>query len=552
MSIQSNPSKALPALLKRVKKIVNDNGNVLSDKDIALHIINGDIVDQLICQHERVKISQEKVLERFSDLDRHHRKILDLGHHGNVKADDLNSIHVKLTQITESLNQLALKQLENTKQSEPNVGESRISQDEEHYSLELSPLGKEIVKDDDNPIMKSLRVSYDFLGDEFNLKICLLLLAIFPENVVLKKRLLIYWWIGERLVRDEKEGEKIFDELLQHELIIPYRTGKCPIVNKCQVHPWIRYMLISIATKREEKILHLDDGKSYLNWEDDWLSKLKSLWVLQLGRWQASPKHHIEVKGDSLLKGLGVQRELKYLSLRGISRITELPASIAELTRLEILDLKACHNLETLPKEIASLTKLTHLDVSECYLMESLPKELANLTSLQVLKGFIIGNSGRTLEHLWELDKLERLSIHIGSEAVLKGDEFDGLKEFKKLRCLKISWGTLRMNVEGVSFPPLLEKLDLEGFPERKMPEWLQPSKLGRLKKFYINGGNLCEIPNTWYNVEILIIKHTELKIDQKLVHQRFPSLQYVKFHGKKKDGTPKGEESPDFEWLRE
>ncbi|XP_054781955.1 disease resistance RPP13-like protein 4 [Prosopis cineraria] len=522
MSIQSNSSKAVPALLKSLKKTFNNYKNVLPGKETDLQTINGRI-NQLMCQHERVKEWQEEVLELFSDLDRHHHKILDLDHHRNVEvANNLKCIRDKLTEIIKSLNQLHPKQQENTKQTDLNVGNSG-SQDEEHYSPKLSSLGKIIVEDHDNPVVESLRVSYDFLGDEVHLKTCFLLLAIFPENAVLKKRLLIYWWTGEGLVQDEKEGEEIFVKLLEHELIIPCRTGACPTVNKCQVHPWIRYMLISIATNKE-KILHLDDdgngkipcfdpnhnsrhacliagrkigsssfgtlrtvfnvNKSYLSWEDDWLSKLRRLRVLQLGRWQASPKHHIEVK-----------------------------ASIAELTSLEILDLKACHNLETLPDEITSLMKLTHLDISECYLLESLPRGLAKLTSLQVLKGFTIG-----------------------SEADLKENEFDRLQDLENLKCLKISWGTLNMNLKVVSFPPSLEKLDLKGFPNRKIPEWLQASKLTQLKNLYINGGNLCDKPVGKWNVEILIIKHTKLNIKEHEVCELFPSLKYVIFQCRKEE----------------
>ena len=81
------------------------------------------------------------------------------------------------------------------------------------------------------------------------------------------------------------------------------------------------------------------------------MAKMKHLEVLQLGRWlQGSPKHHIEVESEEFLKELRDQKELKYLSLRGISRISELPLSIFQLESLETLDLKACHNLETLPK----------------------------------------------------------------------------------------------------------------------------------------------------------------------------------------------------------
>jgi Leucine-rich repeat (LRR) protein len=64
-------------------------------------------------------------------------------------------------------------------------------------------------------------------------------------------------------------------------------------------------------------------------------------------------------------------KDLRYFSLRGISRITEIPDSICRLSNLTILNLNGCQNLEKLPDGIGSLKMLTHLDMSECYLLRS-------------------------------------------------------------------------------------------------------------------------------------------------------------------------------------
>ncbi|XP_028786366.1 disease resistance RPP13-like protein 4 [Neltuma alba] len=458
----------------------------------------------------------------------------------------------------------------------------------------LSETELDIIDDaEEDPLVKRLRVSYEFFFGLDELKrdprICLFL-AIFPRNAVLRKRFLIYWWIGEGLVPHEEEGERVFEELLDLELLIPH--GKCPRVSKCQISPWVRCMLIALAKK--ERLLDIKDGiprfdlahsrrtclisghpdlgiegestlpetlrtifnvnERDLHFQDQWLAKLKRLVVLQLGRWQVSPTHHIEVQDESFLTGgLKTQKLLKYLSLRGISRITSLPDSIRELVSLEILDLKACHNLENLPDAVASLKKLTHLDVSECYLMESLPKGLHNLTPLQVLKGFIIGNSQKTLirlEHLPHLKTLKRLSIHIGSEATIQKDDFDNLKDLPEVKCLKISWGRATA-LQSVSFPPELQKLDLEGIPHETMPEWLKPSKLMNLETLYIKGGKLRNLPNKgeqWNNVKYFVLKYTKMPtINQETLKRMFPSLQYLK---KVEWVSKRGEqEKVEFEW---
>ncbi|KOM51455.1 hypothetical protein LR48_Vigan09g011400 [Vigna angularis] len=450
-----------------------------------------------------------------------------------------------------------------------------------HYSI--LPLSR----DDETLklVLKRFQASYDALNSHS--KVCCLSLSIFPENVVIMKRHIIYWWIGEGFVKRstektaEEEGENVFDELLNSNLIVPHGLAKCPVVNKFKINPWIRHMLVSsvlgenkqpfgfysqittssygclvldqqkveirgdFASKSDQWRSVFNLGAKYLTIEPQWMAKMKKLVVLQLGRWQESPEHHIEVAGTEFMTDTKAQKHLKYLSLRGISRISALPPSIAQLVSLEILDLKACHNLETLPNEITSLKKLTHLDVSQCYLLESMPKGIGKLTELQVLKGFVVGSSNKTptISDLANFKKLKRLSIHIGSEAVIQDKEFENLRK-SQVKCLKISWGvssnTKYKDID-IVLPQGLEKLNLEGFPGENTPAWLKllPSELKRL---YIIGGKLRsieELKDSTINckVEILRLKYLKnLQIDIDHIKKLFPSLKYAEVKKFKED----------------
>ncbi|KAG4923959.1 hypothetical protein JHK87_049499 [Glycine soja] len=222
-------------------------------------------------------------------------------------------------------------------------------------------------------------------------------------------------------------------------------------------------------------------------------------------------RHRAEEEGGGGDRGSWRNCPLLDSERRKLSNRHWLPPSIAQLGNLEILDLKACHNLEALPSDIASMRSLTHLDVSECYLLDSMPKGIEKLTQLQVLKGFVIGNSSKTpcrITDLANLKKLKRLSIHIGSEAVIQEKEFEGLKD--------------------------LTALELEGFPGFTIPEWLKPSRLPqKLKKLYIKGGKLKsldhgEICHKWH-VEILRLQYlNQLQLEERKLHKLFPSLRYV------------------------
>ncbi|PKI38377.1 hypothetical protein CRG98_041233 [Punica granatum] len=184
----------------------------------------------------------------------------------------------------------------------------------------------------------------------------------------------------------------------------------------------------------------------YPDFKLDWFSKLKMLNVLYLGGWQGSKGHHIEVESTEFLRGLKNMKYLKFLSLQGISRITELPDSLCALTNLRILDLNACHHLESLPKKLEELKNLTHLDISECYLLDHIPKGLGQLKQLQVLKGFVVGGMGNNKElcslvDLKELEKLRKLSITSSRDDFPSENEVAVLRDFPLLKKLTIAWG---------------------------------------------------------------------------------------------------------------
>ena len=113
-----------------------------------------------------------------------------------------------------------------------------------------------------------------------------------------------------------------------------------------------------------------------------------------------------------------------------------------------------------------------------------MPKGIQNLTRLKVLKGFVLGSSSKTPCRISDiaanLKRLVRLSIRIGSGAVIQEGEFESLKKLSELEHLKISWGvfdTRYIDIQ-ISVPSSLKKLHLEGFPGQNIPEWLKPSKL--------------------------------------------------------------------------
>ncbi|KAL6907884.1 hypothetical protein ACP4OV_002054 [Aristida adscensionis] len=413
------------------------------------------------------------------------------------------------------------------------------------------------------PHMSHLRLAVG--GLDARLRGCVLCLAAFPDGAVVKKRLLLHWWLvlarrarqqlAEGFVDSAADGKRRFDELVAKGFVVPAPATLCGTVHRCTVRPWMRDLLASVA--RRNGFLELDAGdaiynvgQKYVEVDERWFAGgKKGLRVLQLGQWRefttgeqiADPMgSHIEISGVERLRDMGsCCKSLRYVSFRGISGMESLPDSIGKLRELVVLDLRACHNLEELGRGVTMLDRLEFLDVSECHLLAGVPRGLGQLTRLEVLKGFVVANSSsKDLCHLNELAKLERLrklGIVIGKMAAPTEDEFLKLGEFKALQSLKISWGVLSSTKNGATetcslarmrfaLPPNLIKLDLHCFPLADFAQWLRPAAV---KKLYIRGGKLATFGHDkGWEAEVLRLRFlSDLRCDHRHLRRLFRRL---------------------------
>jgi hypothetical protein len=334
----------------------------------------------------------------------------------------------------------------------------------------------------------------------------------------------------------------------------------------------LRQFNYSFHLKKDEVHTLFNVNEPYLDFKVDFFLKMKCAKVLQLGRWEASANQLVEVEDAGFLKGLKNMKDLRYFSLRGISRITEIPDSICRLSNLRILNLNGCQNLEKLPDGIGSLKMLTHLDMSECYLISHMPKGLASLSQLQVLKGFVIRKPRRgghycELADLAKLENLRKLGIHVDRTHDKSEEELRSLREFKSLRSLSVAWSqiynsstprneatiqrivsmkpiinkinSLRSTPDpttpaSTSSPRLasLAKLGLQYFPGPKMPDWLGSLDLQNLKKLYVRGGDLSDLHSGVYHpktVRALRLKYLpKLRMNWTALQALFPNLTYL------------------------
>uniref|UniRef100_A0A5B6YJJ3 Disease resistance RPP13-like protein 4 n=1 Tax=Davidia involucrata TaxID=16924 RepID=A0A5B6YJJ3_DAVIN len=377
--------------------------------------------------------------------------------------------------------QISSRNKDDDRQTRSN-GSANISASDANKLFDKMPKLYKCTTFEQSSAFRDLEVRYDGLSST-ELKLCLLCFSVFPENAIITKRLMIYWWIGEGFVRTtdktaEKMASKFLKELMSKGFIEPFREKRSLGVDRFRMHPFTRSAVIMLAERA--KFFDFDSAKGnltedfacslracllgkglsnievleklhmvfnvnepILEFKAEWFLKMRNVNVLYLGRWQTSATHHIEVEDTKFLDGLMNMNHLRFFSLQGVSRITELPESISQLGNLRILDLRACHNLEVIPEGIGCLKSLTHLDMSECYLLDHMPKGLASLSELQVLNGFVVskGKHSCTLDDLAKLPKLRKLSIYTGLKDFPTNTDLGALNQFQKLFKLTIAWG---------------------------------------------------------------------------------------------------------------
>ncbi|GMP94995.1 hypothetical protein CsSME_00044222 [Camellia sinensis var. sinensis] len=462
-----------------------------------------------------------------------------------------------------------------------------INPSSNNYQVDVSKAGHShsLYKE---PKFHHIKVSFDALP--YKLQNCLKCFLMLPEMVTIKKRFMIYWWIGEghvsptfststdkeiALVKTAEEfSNEFLDEFTAKRFIEPIYKNCGLAVDSYRMHPSIHSALnqfcfkvvCTMVTKNRVYTpfaLHecfLNVGEAIIDDRFEGFSKFVNFEIVYLGRWQNPATHHIEVPDTKILNVLKNMKQLRFLSLRGISLITELPQCISQLSNLKILDLNACHNLEVVPKWIGLLRSLTHLDISKCYFLDHMPKELGSLSELQVLKGFIIGDSKEknscTIDDLTKLRNLKKLSIYTRMKEFPTRMHLRHIQRLNALQKLKISWSEciLRGETDDTSkqaqlhskltkaltrslteqhdskLPSSLQKLELECFPKMVTPSWLWTGNLTNLEKLYIRGGLLCYLgPIATTTVKMLQLKYlSDLEMRWIDLKRLFPHLIYL------------------------
>lgn len=385
----------------------------------------------------------------------------------------------------------------------------------------------------------SLQMSYDELPG--HLKSCFLCLSLYPEDCIINKEQLMYWWIGEGFVPTRSRrsvinaAEDCFSELSNRCLIeVVDKTYNGTIIT-CKIHDMVRDLIMNIA--KEDSFFNPKDLITCRHWginntilHNTFLANQKLRTLLSTTKTGEVNKvitsaarsflecQYLRVLDLSksifdmpliiLLTQIVSLRHLTYLSLSNTHPLIEVPLSLDKLQNLQVLDMSYCQNLRILPASLTTLKNLRVVDVAHCGSLQYLPHGMGNLLGLEVLLGFRPARPGQfggcRVSELRNLTRLRKLGLQFTWGDEIGDDEVDSLLNLQHLESLSISCfdshgSDLVTKLEKLSPPRNLHELSLKFYPGHMSPMWLRPELLPKLAYLSISSGNLAKMSQSFW-----------------------------------------------------
>ncbi|GJN36459.1 hypothetical protein PR202_gb25364 [Eleusine coracana subsp. coracana] len=282
-----------------------------------------------------------------------------------------------------------------------------------------------------------------------HLKKCFLSCSVYPEDLWLKRKILIRRWVALGLVQDkpghcsaEDVADEYLDQLIQRNLMHPVAKNEFGRAKRCLIHDLIRELIIHRSREEERywrfamckvaidsnvRIRHLavDRCEEVDCQHAPQLPKLRTFYAFG-SELQPSVMSHFRlltvlnlwfIEMKKLPDSVTNLHNLRYLDIRS-TLIEELPKELGKLQKLRILDAKFSM-VQRLRSSIAKLKALRHLivltrDTND--LLKSFPGKAAgisvglqNLTSLQTFK--YVQPSKKMVKSLSKLMQLRSLEL---------------------------------------------------------------------------------------------------------------------------------------------
>ncbi|KAL6285846.1 hypothetical protein ACE6H2_010236 [Prunus campanulata] len=265
------------------------------------------------------------------------------------------------------------------------------------FASEFSGMGDKVF-----PLLK---FSYDNLPSQ-KVKSCFLYCALFPEDFVIHKDDLVYFWMGEDILDEYGNVEEAKNESYH---IMGTLLTSCLLEDEgdsVKIHDVIRDMALWLACdlgKEGENIL-VDTGAYHApnvaKWKNAKRVSLMGSGIKSLDETPRSPNlltlflrgSHLEMIVDDYFDFMPM---LRVLDLSENILITELPSGVSNLVSLQHLNLSKT-GIKRLPMEITACACLKYLNLEQMFKLDFVPTNLlSSFPLLKVLRILDCGSSSR-------------------------------------------------------------------------------------------------------------------------------------------------------------
>ncbi|XVF11129.1 hypothetical protein REPUB_Repub07fG0242300 [Reevesia pubescens] len=321
--------------------------------------------------------------------------------------------------------------------------------------------------------LKEFQDRYKGLNER--LKLCLLCFAIFPENAEVKKRLLRFWWVGERLPEKANFVNETVQEFVKMGFIEPVAKKSRLEATSYKMHPIIRSFIIRLAKKanffdydsKGNPTMEISASKKSCLIKSEgttsWFSKNvppaqpddpkqkqgqkeeqqpKSMVNQKKGKKQEQKEEEQRIQLEKQkIKNLEEQQTLFNVSkqfpdlpvelfskMRNIGVLylgrwestaerhmevedTKFLTGLNNMKKLRFFSLQGISGISKLPKSLCKLNNLRVLDLRACHNLEELPKGIGSLSMLTYLD----------LSECYLLDNMPKQLSQLSKLKVLKG-----------------------------------------------------------------------------------------------------------------------------------
>ncbi|XVF82113.1 hypothetical protein PTKIN_Ptkin16aG0018600 [Pterospermum kingtungense] len=176
------------------------------------------------------------------------------------------------------------------------------------------------------------------------------------------------------------------------------------------------------------------------------LSRCHRLTLLPASVSNLTKLKHLDMSGtpiSELVDSIGDLKQLRYLDL-SCTTIQRLPERVCSLYNLQALKLSCCTQLSYLPTCMENLTKLKHLDIKDTRIQQ-MPPNFGSLKSLQLLTTFVVGNDDSDVSTISEIKNLSLLCgvlyiLQLQNVSQTADAETANLKDKKYLSELIFEW----------------------------------------------------------------------------------------------------------------